>query len=64
MANERRNITQPPDWWEAFENDAKAAGMSLSEWIGFACMERLPNKIRKTLSPRPPANRPKKEKEQ
>lgn len=56
----RRNITQPPDWWEAFENEAEKAGVSLSEWIGFACMERLPNKIRKTLSPRPPANRPKK----
>ena len=61
MTNERKNITQPPDWWAVFEAEAKKAGVSLSEWIGEACMERLPVKIRKQLSDRPPANRPKKQ---
>lgn len=60
MTNERKNITQPPDWWLVFESEAKKAGMSLSEWIGEACVQRLPNKERKKLSERPPANRPKK----
>lgn len=60
MTNERKNITQPPDWWEAFESEAEKAGVSLSEWIGEACLSRLPNSVKKKLSERPPANRPKK----
>jgi hypothetical protein len=63
MTNERKNITQPPDWWTVFEAEAKKAGVSLSEWIGEACAERLPVKIRKQLSERPPANRPPKAKD-
>lgn len=63
VTNERKNITQPPDWWKVFENEAKKAGVSLSEWIGEACIERLPVKVRKQLSDRPPANRPKKQEE-
>jgi hypothetical protein len=63
MTNERKNITQPPDWWAVFEAEAKKAGVSLSEWIGEACAERLPVKIRKQLSERPPANRPPKAKD-
>ena len=60
MANERKNITQPADWWAAFDEEAKKAGESLSAWIGEACIHRLPSKERKKLSERPPANRPKK----
>jgi hypothetical protein len=63
MTNERKNITQPPDWWQVFEGEAKKAGVSLSEWIGEACLQRLPNKVRKQLSERPPANRPPKAKD-
>jgi hypothetical protein len=61
MTNERKNITQPSDWWEVFEQQAKSEGKSLSAWIGEQCIERLPNKLKKQLSDRPPANRPKKE---
>jgi hypothetical protein len=63
MTNERKNITQPPDWWQVFEDEAKKADVSLSEWIGEACLQRLPNKVRKKLSERPPANRPPKAKD-
>jgi hypothetical protein len=63
MTNERKNITQPPDWWAAFESQAEKDGVSLSEWIGEACLDKLPNQLSQKLSPRPPANRPKKEKQ-
>lgn len=60
MTNERKNITQPPDWWAAFEAQAQAEGKTLAEWIGEACKAKLPAKVAKKLSDRPPANRPKK----
>jgi hypothetical protein len=60
MTNERKNITQPADWWAVFEEQAKLSDMSLSAWIGQECIARLPNKIKKQLSERPAANRPKK----
>ena len=63
MVNEatRRNITQPDDWWAAFELQAKADGKTLSAWIGDAAKDKLPAKVAKKLSARPAANRPKKE---
>ena len=60
MTNERKHITQPSDWWEVFEEQAKAEGMNLSAWMGEAGKDRLPKKLAKKLSERPPANRPKK----
>lgn len=60
VTNERKNITQPPDWWAAFESAAKAEGMTLAEWIGEAAKAKLPKSAAKKLSERPPANRPKK----
>lgn len=60
MTNERKNITQPADWWEAFEKQAKAEGMTLAAWLGEAAKAKLPAKVAKKLTDRPPANRPKK----
>jgi len=58
--NERKNITQPDDWWSAYEAQAKKEGKSLSAWMGERCNEGLPNAVRKKLSERQPAHRPKK----
>lgn len=60
VTNERKNITQPADWWEAFEKQAKAEGMTLAAWLGEAAKAKLPAKVAKKLTERPPANRPKK----
>lgn len=59
MTNERKNITQPKDWWAAFQEHATKTGMSLSEWLGQAGKARLPASVAKKLSKRPPAHRPK-----
>jgi len=56
---QRRNISQPADWWAAFEQQAEAEGMTLSAWLGDAAKAKLPPKVVKTLTARPPANRPK-----
>ena len=63
MTTDRRNITEPSDWWEAFEAAATASGMTLSAWMGDACVKQLPKTVAKKLSPRPPASRPKKERD-
>lgn len=55
----RKNITQPADWWAAFESAAKAEGKTLSEWIGDVARKSL-GKAGKQLSERKPAHRPKK----
>jgi hypothetical protein len=60
MTNERKHITQPSDWWEAFEAQANAEGMTLAAWLGEAAKKQLPPKVAKKLTERPPANRPKK----
>lgn len=60
-ASTRKNITQPADWWQAFESTAKEAGLSLSEWVGECCLIRVPKPLRDTLSKRPGAHRPKRE---
>jgi hypothetical protein len=58
MTNERKNITQPSDWWVAFEEAAKAEGLTLAAWLGEAAKKQLPPKVAKKLTHRPPANRP------
>jgi len=63
MTNERKNITQPSDWWAAFEAQAKAEGMTLAAWLGEAAKAKLPPKVAKKLTERPPANRPLKAKD-
>lgn len=59
MTNTRKNITQPSDWWAAFQDQAKAEGMTLAAWLGEAAKAKLPREVVKKLSDRPPANRPK-----
>lgn len=60
MTNERKHITQPADWWEAFTEAADREGVSLAEWLGEAAKAKLPPKVAKKLTERPPANRPRK----
>lgn len=50
---QRKMLSEPSDWWEAFEQAAAKAGMSLSEWMGEAAKEKLPARVRKKLSERP-----------
>jgi hypothetical protein len=57
----RKNITQPSDWWVAFEDQASKCNMTLSAWIGDCCCANLPVKVQKKLSERPPAHRPSRE---
>jgi hypothetical protein len=61
--NERKNKTQPSDWWAAFEQQANAEGMTLAAWLGEAAKKQLPPKVAKKLTERPPANRPPKAKD-
>jgi hypothetical protein len=56
----RKNITQPADWWQAFEAQATEAGLTLSEWIGLQCVEGLDRSAKDGLSKRAGAHRPKK----
>lgn len=58
MKAERRNITQPADWWAAFEKQATADGMTLSEWVGECCYGYLPNpeSLSERTRPGKPAN--------
>ena len=58
MSSERRNITQPADWWVAFELQAKAEGLTLSEWVGECCRVYVEKGVNNGLSERPAANRP------
>jgi hypothetical protein len=59
MKVERKNITQPADWWAAFRKAASKRHMTLSEWMGAVCKSSLPESQQVELSERPPANRPK-----
>jgi hypothetical protein len=52
MTNERKNITQPDDWWQVFESEAARRGMTLSEFAGIAMARLLTKEQRATLSPR------------
>ncbi len=63
MATERRNITQPADWWAAFQSQAESDGMTLSEWAGECMRKKLHAIINDGLGDRPAAHRPKKLKE-
>jgi hypothetical protein len=60
-ASVRKNVTQPADWWQAFEATAADSGLSLSEWVGECCLIRVPKGLREALSKRPGAHRPKRE---
>lgn len=61
MTSQRRNITQPADWWAAIERAAEKAGQTVSEWIGEAAMEKLSVSVSRKLSERPKRGQPRKE---
>jgi len=48
----RKNITQPADWWQAFEAEAERRGLNLSQFLGLAGLELLPAKTKRKLSER------------
>ena len=50
--HERKNLSMPPAWWDAFQRAADAAGKTLSEWVGDACSAKLPAAERKRLPTR------------
>ena len=50
-----KTMTQPADWWDAFERQAQREGLTLSEWVGECCKSYVQGE----LSERRPANRPK-----
>lgn len=58
MTNQRRNTTQPIDWWDAWEKAASESGMELAAWIGVQCNKALPKSIREKLSDRGTRGRP------
>ena len=58
MTSERKNITQPADWWAAFELACTEHGMTLSEWIGDCAKSQLPYDVRQALSDRQPPGNP------
>jgi hypothetical protein len=61
MTNERKNITQPADWWAAFESEAKRRELTLSEFIGLAASKMIPKDERSKLSERVKPGRKKNE---
>lgn len=61
MTNERKNITQPSDWWAAFEAEAKRRGLTLSEFIGLAALKMLAKDQKAKLSERVKPGRKKNE---
>ena len=58
---ERRNITQPPDWWREFELQAERDGVDLSGWVGECCRANLTDAIAARLSFRTPRGRPRRQ---
>ena len=60
IKSERRNITQPSDWFRSFDDAAKESGVNLSEWMGKHCKKALPEDVSEDLSKRVVAGRPRK----
>lgn len=56
--SQRKNISEPADWWPAWERAASAKGLNLSEWIGLQCNRALPKAVRESLSERVKQGRP------
>lgn len=57
-----KQITQPEDWWQLFSKQASLEGLTLSEWVGLACKDRVlkaqeyydqAEETETTFSPRP-----------
>jgi len=58
--SERKCLTQPDDWWRAFEQEAQKRGKTLAGWMGEVCSAQLTKRVQAKLSKRPGAHRPKK----
>ena len=59
---DRKNITQPDDWWAAFVRQAQDEGLTLSEWMGECCIANLPKDRQQLLSGRVKRGQPRKSK--
>lgn len=59
MTTERKNLTQPSDWWAAFADQAAQDNVSLSEWVGECCRAAVDTRTRQRLSDRPSVGAPK-----
>lgn len=57
--SERKNITQPASWWEAFRKAANEENKSLSEWVGECCFAFLKTEQQNKLETRPNVGKPK-----
>lgn len=51
------HISEPQAWLVAFRRAARREGLTLSQWIGEACLQRLPDRVRRSLPPRPQMGR-------
>ncbi len=58
----RKNITQPADWWAAFEAQASKDGQTLAAWLGDCGRANLAKDVAAGLSERPSVGAPKKPK--
>lgn len=57
---ETKSLTQPADWWAAWQLAANANNQTLAAWIGEQCNKTLPKTVAKQLSERKTAGRPRK----
>jgi hypothetical protein len=57
MANERKNITQPADWWVAWTEAAAKEKLNLSQWIGKQCNRSLKIKLTERAKPGRPTEK-------
>ncbi len=55
--------SQLDDWAEAFRQQAERCGQTLSEWVGDCLLANLSRDLRKGLSERKPAHRPRHDEE-
>ena len=55
------NMKQPDDWMAAFKKQAARDGQTLAEWVGECLLANLDPDLRRGLSKRRPAHRPRKE---
>lgn len=60
MPTVRINLLAPADHWDALKQAARRDGVSLSEWVCNAALEKLPKKTSSQLSPRQRVGRPSK----
>lgn len=57
-AEGRFQVVAPPEHVDEFRKAAAHAGLSLSAWVGQACLEKLPKKVVSQLPERQGVGRP------